>query len=596
MSIAATEPPRWDLSDLYPAPDSVELADDMAALRRAARDFAQTHRGRIAELVRGQGGPVALADAIRAYEDLDERLGRIGSYAGLLYAANTSDPAVGKIYGDLQAGLSEIISDLLFFPLELNRLSQDDLDAAMRTEPALAHYAPWLRDVRAFAPYQLEETLERLLHEKDLTARGAWVRLYDETLAGLRFDLRGQSVPLEEALNGLSDPDRARRKAAADALAAGFVPALPVITTILNTLMKDKEIDDRWRKLPDPSMGRHLSNHVEPALVEALVAAVREAVPNLSHRYYALKARWLGLEKLDYWDRNAPLPFASDRRFSWSEARDLVLDAYGAFSPELQGLARRFFDNPWIDAEARAGKASGAFSHPTVPGAHPYILLNFKGKTRDVMTIAHELGHGVHQILAAPRGALMCPTPLTLAETASVFGEMLTFRRLIDTAKDAGERRALLAGKVEDMLNTVVRQIAFYEFETRLHHARRAGELTSEAIGQTWLDVQSESLGPAFHFAPGYERYWCYISHFFHAPFYVYAYAFGDCLVNALYARFEESEAGFAERYLQLLSAGGTKRHTELLAPFGLDASDPGFWSRGLSLISRLIDDLEAEG
>ncbi|MCP5432907.1 MAG: M3 family oligoendopeptidase [Alphaproteobacteria bacterium] len=592
---AAEAPPRWDLSDLYAGPDAAELKKDLAAAREGVAAFAKAHQGRIASMAEDAAGGGRLADAIAEYERLEETIGRIGSYAGLLHAANTSDPKVAKIYGDLQAQLSDITAPLLFFQLELNGLDEARLEALM-AEPRLRRYAPWLKDVRDFKPYQLNEEIERAFFEKDLTGRAAWVRLYDETLAGLRFSVGGEQVPLEEALNSLSDENRATRERAAGALAEGFKPALPVFTTVLNTLAKDKEIDDRWRGIADPALSRHVANHVEPEVVAALVAAVREAFPRLSHRYYAMKAKWLGLGKLEYWDRNAPLPFTADRKFAWGEARDLVLDAYDGFSPDLGRLARRFFEEPWIDAEARPGKASGAFSHPTVPSAHPYILLNFKGKTRDVMTIAHELGHGVHQLLSAPQGALMAGAPLTLAETASVFGEMLAFRRLLDTAKSADERRALLAGKVEDMLNTVVRQIAFYRFESEVHRQRKEGELTADDVARIWLDVQTESLGPAFAFADGYERYWCYISHFFHAPFYVYAYAFGDGLVNALYARYREAESGFVGRYLDLLKAGGSKRHKELLAPFGLDATDPGFWAMGLSVIEGLIDELEAGG
>jgi oligoendopeptidase F len=321
---------------------------------------------------------------------------------------------------------------------------------------------------------------------------------------------------------------------------------------------------------------------------------VRAAYPQLSHRYYALKAKWFGQKTLAYWDRNAPLPFAATDVIAWPEARNMVLSAYGGFSPKMAEIAERFFTDRWIDAPVRPGKAPGAFSHPTTPSAHPYVLMNYQGKPRDVMTLAHELGHGVHQVLAAPNGALMAPTPLTLAETASVFGEMLTFRKLLAGTTDKKQRKAMLAAKVEDMINTVVRQIAFYSFERKVHIERRNGELTADKLNELWMSVQSESLGPAIELKPGYETFWCYIPHFIHSPFYVYAYAFGDCLVNSLYAVYEKSASGFAERYLAMLSAGGTKHHSELLKPFGLDARDPTFWQGGLGVIAHLIDELEA--
>jgi len=393
----------------------------------------------------------------------------------------------------------------------------------------------------------------------------------------------------------MQDRDGTKRKAAAAALATTFKANLRLFAHITNTLAKDKEISDRWRGFKDVAAARHLANRIEPEVVDALVAAVQGAYPRLSHRYYKLKARWLGRDALDYWDRNAPaLPDLPAETIPFGEAKDTVLSAYGAFAPEMADIARRFFDGRWIDAPVRPGKAPGAFAHPTVPSAHPYVLLNYQGKARDVMTLAHELGHGVHQVLAAPQGALMASTPLTLAETASVFGEMLTFRALLAKTDDPKQKKAMLASKVEDMINTVVRQIAFYSFERKVHTERRQGELTAERIGEIWMSVQGESLGPAIVFHPGYETYWSYIPHFIHSPFYVYAYAFGDCLVNSLYAVYEEAADGFQQKYFAMLKAGGSKRHKELLAPFGLDASDPTFWEKGLSVISRLIDQLEA--
>jgi oligoendopeptidase F len=585
--------PVWNLSDLYEAPDSPRVADDLAAAAEEGRTFNREFKGRIAALASAPGGGRELAAAIAAYEALEDRLGRLMSYAGLLYAKDNTNPAHAKFYGDMQARVTEISTDLLFFPLELNRAEDDALQQALQ-DPALAHYAPWLRDLRAMRPYQLSDEVETLLHEKSVTGHAAWNRLFDETMARLNFNVGGEALPLEAALHRLSEKDRAKREEAAHALAGTFKANLPLFTLITNTLAKDKEIEDRKRGFEDIAQSRHIANRVEPEVVAALTESVRRAYPDLSHRYYAMKAKWLGLKRLEYWDRNAPLPTSDDRIIPWGQARDIVLDAYRGFTPAMADIAGRFFERGWIDAPIRPGKANGAFAHPTVPSAHPYVLVNYQGKTRDVMTLAHELGHGVHQVLAAKQGALMADTPLTLAETASVFGEMLTFRKLLAQAPDQARRKAMLASKVEDMINTVVRQTAFYTFERRVHLARREGELTSDDIGRIWLDVQGESLGPAIHLGEGYETYWCYISHFIHAPFYVYAYAFGDCLVNSLYAVYENAQEGFAERYFEMLSAGGTLRHKELLAPFGLDASDPAFWGKGLSLIRHFIDELEA--
>ncbi len=585
--------PEWNLADLYDAPESPALKADIERAERDAEAMHERYAGKLASLLdEGRGGN-ALAQALRAFEALNDVMGRIVSYASLLYAADTADPRRQKFYGDIQEKITAISSKLLFFPLELNRLDDAALESAMAGSE-LGHFRPWLEDLRKEKPYQLEDRLEQLFHEKAVTSRGSWDRLFNETMTSLRFKIDGEKLSLEPALNLLLDPREKKRKEAAEALAKVFKDNERLFTLITNTLAKDKEISDRWRGFADVADSRHLANRVEKDVVDALVAAVREAYPRLSHRYYAMKAKWLGKKKLMYWDRNAPLPEEPKRVIGWDDAQETVLAAYGDFSPRMADIAGKFFAENWIDAAMREGKSQGAFSHPTVPSAHPYILLNYQGKPRDVMTLAHELGHGVHQVLANAQGPLMAPTPLTLAETASVFGEMLTFRRLLDQAPSKRERRALLAAKVEDMLNTVVRQIAFYSFERKVHEERRAGELTSERLGEIWLDVQRESLGPAIELRPEYGTFWCYIPHFIHAPFYVYAYAFGDCLVNSLYAVYEKADQGFAERYLAMLAAGGTKHHKELLAPFGLDATEPHFWSMGLKVIEGLIDELEA--
>ena len=582
--------PEWNLRDLYPALDSPEVKRDLDLADSECAAFEQDFKGRLATLAAGEGG--ALAKAVARYEALDDRLGRLMSYAALMYAGNTTDPERAKFYGDVQERITASSLHLLFFTLELNRIDDAQLEAAMR-DPALGHYRPWIEDVRKEKPYQLEDRVEELFHEKSVTGHSAWNRLFDETIASLRFKVAGKTLAIEPTLNLLQDVDGKKRKAAAEALAKTFKENLRPFTLVTNTLAKDKEISDRWRGFKDIADARHLSNRVEPEVVEALVSAVRAAYPKLSHRYYALKAKWFGKKRLPHWDRNAPLPKVAQRTIPWGDARATILTAYGAFSPKMADVADQFFTKRWIDAPVRPGKQPGAFAHPTVPSAHPYVLLNYMGKPRDVMTLAHELGHGVHQVLAAPNGALMAPTPLTLAETASVFGEMLTFRKLLAETRDRKQRKAMLAAKVEDMINTVVRQIAFYSFERKVHGERRTGELTSDKLCELWMSVQGESLGPAIELRPGYETFWAYIPHFVHSPFYVYAYAFGDCLVNSLYAVYEKSASGFAERYLEMLAAGGTKHHAELLAPFGLDARDPKFWDGGLSVIARLIDELE---
>ena len=585
--------PEWNLADLYPSHDSPQVQRDLERADADCVAFEETYKGKLAGLAGDADAGPKLAEAVKRYEAIDDLLGRLISFASLFYVGNTADPVRAKFYGDMQERVTATSLHLLFFTLELNRLDDTALENAM-ADPALGHYRPWIEDVRKEKPYQLEDRVEELFHEKSVTGAGAWNRLFDETMGALRFTVEGKPLAIEQTLSLMQDTNQKKRRAASEALSKTFKENRRVFTLITNTLAKDKEISDRWRGFKDIADARHLSNRVEPEVVEALVSAVRDAYPRLSHRYYALKAKWFGKKRLPHWDRNAPLPKVDTRPIGWNEAKDTVLSAYEAFSPRMANVAEDFFTRNWIDAPTRAGKQSGAFSHPTVPSAHPYVLLNYQGKPRDVMTLAHELGHGVHQVLAGPNGALMAPTPLTLAETASVFGEMLTFKALLAKTTDVKQRRAMLAAKVEDMINTVVRQIAFYTFERKVHTARREGELTSDQLCALWMSVQGESLGPAIELKPGYETFWAYIGHFIHSPFYVYAYAFGDCLVNSLYAVYEKSHEGFAERYLAMLAAGGTKHHSELLAPFGLDAREPRFWQGGLSVIERMIGELEA--
>ena len=581
--------PDWDLSDLYAGEDAPELDRDWAWLEKACAEFASDYEGKLAGL-----DAAGLLECVLRYEQIDTVGGRIMSFAGLRYYQNTTDADRAKFMADAQDRITTYTTPLVFFSLEVNRIEDDILAAHFEANSDLARYKPIFDRMRAMKPYQLSDELEKFLHDQSTVGSAAWNRLFDETVAGLEFEVDGETMGIEGTLNLLSEQDRDKREAGARAVAEVFGENLKIFARVHNTLAKEKEITDRWRGLPTPQASRHFANHVEPEVVEALRNAVVEAYPKLSHRYYALKAKWMGLDKLQVWDRNAPLPQADDRLVNWDEARKTVLDAYADFDPEMAKLAEPFFDKGWIDAGVKPGKAPGAFAHPTVADVHPYVMLNYLGKPRDVMTLAHELGHGVHQVLAAGQGELLSSTPLTLAETASVFGEMLTFRKLLDTAETIEEKRTMLAGKVEDMINTVVRQIAFYDFECKLHDARRKGELTPDDINALWMSVQAESLGPVFEFMDGYETFWAYIPHFVHSPFYVYAYAFGDGLVNALYAVYAEGDPDFQTKYFEMLKAGGSMHHSKLLAPFGLDASDPKFWDRGLSMISGFIDELEA--
>jgi oligoendopeptidase F len=581
--------PEWDLSDLYPAPDSAELERDLAWLEEACTSFAADYEGKLDTL-----DAAGLLEAVRRDEALSQIAGRIMSFAGLRYYQNTVDAERAKFMADMQDRITVMTSQLVFWSLELNRIDDARLAAMLDENAELGRYRPVFDRLRAMKPHQLSDELEKFLHDQSAVGAAAWNRLFDETIADLEFVVDDEPLNLEGTLNLLTDRDRAKREAAAHELARVFGENVRLFARVHNTLAKEKEIEDRWRNMPTPQTGRHLANHVEPEVVQALRDAVVAAYPKLSHRYYRLKRKWLGLDTLEVWDRNAPLPMEDETTVTWDRARAMVMDAYADFDPRMAEIAQPFFERGWIDAGVKPGKAPGAFAHPTVTNVHPYVMLNYLGKPRDVMTLAHELGHGVHQVLAADQGELLSSTPLTLAETASVFGEMLTFRKLLANAKDDAQRKVLLAGKVEDMINTVVRQIAFYDFECKLHAARRESELTPDDINALWMSVQAESLGDAFSFMDGYETFWAYVPHFVHSPFYVYAYAFGDGLVNALYAVYEESGAGFQDKYFDMLKAGGSKHHTELLAPFGLDATDPAFWDKGLSMISRLIDELEA--
>ncbi|MEM6565159.1 MAG: M3 family oligoendopeptidase [Pseudomonadota bacterium] len=580
--------PEWNLDDLYTGENAPELKRDLEWLEQACARFAADYEGNLSDL-----DADGFLECVLRNEKINQVAGRIMSFAGLRYYQLTTDAGRAKFMADLQEKITNFTTPLVFFTLEINRLEDDHLEKLFAKNRDLARYKPVFDRIRAMKPYQLSDELEKFLHDLGVVG-DAWERLFDETIAGLEFVVDGEALNIEGTLNLLTEQDRKKREDASRVLAEVFAENIKTFARVHNTQAKEKEIVDRWRGMETPQLGRHLSNQVEPEVVEALRNAVVAAYPKLSHRYYELKRKWLGLDKMQVWDRNAPLPMEDNSVVAWEQAEATVMDAYTAFDPRMGDIAEPFFRKGWIDAAVKPGKAPGAFAHPTVTNVHPYVMLNYLGKPRDVMTLAHELGHGVHQVLAAEQGEMLSSTPLTLAETASVFGEMLTFRKMLDNAKDNAERKVLLAGKVEDMINTVVRQIAFYDFECKLHDARRAGELTPDDINDLWMSVQSESLGPAFEFMEGYETFWAYIPHFVHSPFYVYAYAFGDGLVNALYAVYAEGDEGFADKYFEMLKAGGSKHHKDLLSPFGLDASDPAFWDKGLSMISGLIDELEA--
>lgn len=584
--------PVWDLSDLYAGPNDPAIARDVKTFEKKATAFAKTYQGKLAKL-----SGDALAVALMEYEKLQDGLGRLGSYAQLLYAGDMSKPANTQFYQNAQEQLTVISSQLIFFGLEVNKLSEAALAKALKQSKKLAHYKPWLDSVRSYKPYQLSDELEGYIHETSVSM-GAWQRLFDESISRLEFIVDGKKLSEPEALDLLSGADAKKRKMAAKEIGRVFEVNAPLFALITNTLAKAKHIEDEKRGFKAPISSRNVSNQVEDEVVEALISTVQKNYKNLSHTYYAWKAKQFGKKTLDYWDRNAPLPAAGDKQIAWADGVKLVREAYHAFSPELAKVGDKFFENHWIDVPVRAGKSPGAFAHPTVPSAHPYLLLNYLGKTRDVMTLAHELGHGVHQVLSASQGALMADTPLTLAETASVFGEMLTFQEILNRESDKKRRQLLIAAKIEDMLNTVVRQIAFCEFERMVHEQRRYGELSVDRLGEIWMEVSRASLGPSITLHPEYRHFWMYIPHFVHSPFYVYAYAFGDCLVNSLYGVYmKEKKAGkadaFAKKYLTMLKAGGTLRHKELLKPFGLDASKPDFWQAGLDVIAGYIGQLE---
>lgn len=584
--------PQWSLADLYADRDDPRIAADIDAAR-AANEALAGMEGRFLSARAEPAQLGALIDkGIRLYEQAADGLYAVGAFASLSASTARDDPRWAKFEADFRMKSAEIAAKSLFFTLELNQLEDSEIEAALKAHPEAGRWRPWLRRVRLSRPHELSQEMETLLLDRSPAVAG-WSRLYDDTLATLRAKVGRESLTLPEALNRLSDPDVKRRKAAANGLASALEANSSTIGLCLNTLAFEKQVEDRWRKYDYPAQSRHLANEVHGLSVEAMVEAVTDGYAATSHRYYALKARVMGRKSLDHWDRNAPLTTAQPKLYQWGEAREMVLDSFSALAPKFADGARVFFDRPWIDARPRPGKQSGAYSHPVSSTKHPYVFMNFMGERRDVLTLAHELGHAVHQTLAAPLGTLLADTPLTLAETASIFGEGLVFERLLAEARPE-EKLGLLAGRIEDGLNTVVRQIAFHQFETRFHEARKNGELSPDEIGGLWLEVMGASLGPAVRLNPGYEHYWAYVSHFVHAPFYVYAYAFGDLLVRALMEKRREDPAGFAPVYERLLAAGGTATYVEALEPFGLDPRQKSFWAAGVSQLERLVDEFDA--
>ncbi|HWA63383.1 MAG TPA: M3 family oligoendopeptidase [Caulobacteraceae bacterium] len=591
-SFEAETLPQWRLDDLYAGREDPRIEADLAAAK-AANDALAAMQGQFAA---ARAEPRLLGErldrGITLYEEATNGLWSVGAYAGLAASTARDDPAWAKFEADLRTRSSQIAAESLFFTLEINELEDAELEAALAAHAPAARWRPWLRRVRLSRPHELSADLERMLVDRG-PAVANWTRLYDETLARLTARVGSETLTLPEVLNRLSDPLSARRKAAANALAKALAERESTLALCLNTIAFEKQVEDRWRKFPTPASSRHLANEVHAESVQALEAAVVEAYPALSHRYYRLKAKVMGRRVLDHWDRNAPLTADAPKTYGWNEARGMVLESFSALAPKFADTAAIFFAQPWIDARPRPGKQSGAYSHPVTSTRHPYVFMNYMGERRDVLTLAHELGHAVHQTLAAPNGTLLADTPLTLAETASIFGEGLVFERLLAEAS-GDERRALLAGKIEDGLNTVVRQIAFHRFETQFHDLRAQGELSPAEIGGLWLEVMGESLGPAIKLNPGYEHYWAYVSHFAHAPFYVYAYAFGNLLVEALMEARRKDPKGFTPLYEDLLAAGGTRTYVEALAPFGLDPRQKAFWAAGCASLKRLVDEFEA--
>ena len=583
--------PRYDLSDLYGGISDPEIGKDWQRIETDATAFATEFKGRLADL-----GAADLKSAITRFETLQESMGKIYAYAYLEQARDLENEELAAFYQGVIDKYTAINQTVLFFSLELNSVPQTVLDTWVDSGD-LGKFAGWLISERRFEPYQLSEAVEQIISDKDSTGRQTVVRLFNQDQAMLRPVVNGTAVGFGEALNLLQDSDGDTRRSAGLGISAALGEKAKSNAVYLNTLIQDKHLEDKRRGYTSPSDSRHLANQIEPQVVDTMVDVVTQNYAKLSHRYYRWKAKFFGKTQLDWWDRNAPLPLAdAGDVLSWEAGKKIVLDAFGGFCPKMAATAEVFFEKNWIDARPAPSKDSGAFSHPVTPSTHPYILMNYHGKKRDVLTLAHELGHGVHQVYAAPKGYLLADTPLTIAETASIFGEMLTFQSLLKAAKTDAEKIILLSGMIEDKLNTVVRQVAFHHFEVAMHTKRQQGELGLLDFNSLWLEVSRKSLGDAIILSDDYAIFWSYISHIFEVPFYVYAYAFGDGLVNALYGYYKAHPDGFVEKYTKMLESGGSRPYGELLAEFGFDASKPEFWQIGVDLIAGFIDELEALG
>ena len=584
--------PIWDLSDLYNGADDPKIEADFASGANNVKELAKLQGAFLSARGNAERLGLLIDQAASLYERAMDDIGGALAYAGLSSAIDRENPIISKLQSDLGTQAAMISADSLYLSLELNKLEDWEIEQALKATPKAQKWRPWLRRIRASRPHELTPDLERLLLER-MPAVSQWTRLFDETLARMRAKVGKEQLTLNDALTRLSSPQPAVRKAAAQGLTTALREVAPVLALSLNTLAFEKQVEDRWRKYADPAASRHLANEVDKDAVDAMADAVGESYATLSHRYYALKARIMGRKQLDFWDRNAPLTQDVQKTYGWEEAKAIVLASFRQMGPEFENRAKIFFDKPWIDAQPRPGKTSGAFAHPVTANRHPYVLLNFSGDRREVLTLAHELGHAVHQTLCQPLGSILADTPLTLAETASIFAEGLVFEHLVATAS-LEEKKALLAGKIEDGLNTVIRQIAFHRFEEKFHAARQEGEVSVDQINAIWLDVMGASLGPAIKLNDGYEVYWSYVGHFVNSPFYVYAYAFGDLLVSALMEKRREDPAGFTPGYQALLAAGGTKTYVDALAPFGMNPRDKAFWKMGCARLEGLIDAFEA--
>ena len=575
--------PNWNLKDFYLSIDDKQIEKDLELFKNFTLNFSNKYKDKLLSFA------LDFEKIIKEYEDGNELGDKLGNYAFLIYATNMNDQKTVQFYQGINEKLTEISSNLIFFTNEINSSSDNDFEAFKNGS---GKYKNWLINLRRFKDHQLDQKSEKIFLDKNLTSNSSWVRFFEEQINDLKFEINGKEHNSSDALNLLSDHDEEIRKKAALSIESVFQTNVKTFTFITNTLAKDKITNDKWRNYTSPVESRNLANNVEGEVVDALTKSVTSNYKNISHRYYEIKSKLFNKKQLDYWDRNAPYPNSPKKLIQWEEAKDIVLRSYENFDQSFKDIILLFFQNNWIDAELKSGKSPGAFAASTIPSIHPYILTNFHGKTRDVMTLAHELGHGCHQYLSSKQGLLLSSTPLTLAETASVFGEMMTFRTLLDES-DKDTRKFLLASKIEDMINTVVRQISFFEFEKLVHNERKNIELSSDQISDFWMTTQSESLGPHIKLSEGYKYFWTYIPHFIHTPFYVYAYAFGDCLVNILIQLYDEGLPNFKNHYIDLLKSGGSKHYSQVLKPFNVDLTNQQSWQKGLSMISGLIDEFE---